>query len=352
MQARSNAWLESPREENPVTADASAHPKALPGFQGYIRIARLDHWIKTLFVLPGIAAALALNHYPFTSRILVKMVLGLMAASLIASSNYVLNEVLDAPYDRFHPLKCHRPVPSGQVSVPLAYLEWLGLGGIGLAIAIRISLPFMLSLLALWVMGCIYNVRPFRSKDIPYLDVLSEAANNPIRMFAGWFIVSASTIPPLSLLVSYWMAGCYFMALKRYAELLHFRSDKRLQQYRSSLAQFTPESLMVSVVFYGCASMLFFGAFLMRYRFELVLSFPLIALVMAIYLSLAFKPESAVEHPEKLYREPKLMLAVLACVVVMAICLSVDMPKLYTTFRPTAPVSRAYDWLQYEIYRR
>ena len=32
----------------------------------------------------------------------------------------------------------------------------------------------------------------------------------------------------------------------------------------------------------------------MRYRLELILAFPLIAFVMAVYLGLAFKPESAV----------------------------------------------------------
>jgi len=51
----------------------------------------------------------------------------------------------------------------------------------------------------------------------------------------------------------------------------------------------------------------------MRYRLELVLSFPLIAVVMAIYFSLAFKHDSPAEHPEKLYRERKLMLAVVSC---------------------------------------
>ena len=51
--------------------------------------------------------------------------------------------------------------------------------------------------------------------------------------------------------------------------------------------------------------MLFLGAFVMRYRLELILAFPLVALVMAIYLGLAFKPESAVVNPEKLYREPR-----------------------------------------------
>lgn len=51
---------------------------------------------------------------------------------------------------------------------------------------------------------------------------------------------------------------------------------------------------------------MFFGAFIMRYRVELILSFPFVSLVMAIYFYLAFEHESAVQNPEKLYREPAL----------------------------------------------
>jgi len=53
--------------------------------------------------------------------------------------------------------------------------------------------------------------------------------------------------------------------------------------------------------------MLFFGAFMMRYRIELIFSFPVVAWLMAVYFSLSFRHESAVQNPERLYREPSLM---------------------------------------------
>ena len=52
-------------------------------------------------------------------------------------------------------------------------------------------------------------------------------------------------------------------------------------------------------MFYASAAMLFLGAFVMRYRLELILAFPLVALVMAMYLGLAFKPESAGRQPRE-----------------------------------------------------
>jgi hypothetical protein len=63
---------------------------------------------------------------------------------------------------------------------------------------------------------------------------------------------------------------------------------------------------------------------------------------MAIYFSLAWKPDGAAEYPEKLYRERGLMLAVGSCALVMVVCLVVDMAWLNALFTPTAPVSAAY----------
>ena len=159
-------------------------------------------------------------------------------------------------------------------------------------------------------MGCVYNIPPVRSKDLPYLDVLCEAINNPLRMLAAGSSSPVATIAPASLLLSYWMIGCYFMALKRYAEYRNIGDAARAAAYRKSFAYYTTERLLVSIMFYGSAAMLFFGAFCMRYRLELILAFPPVALVMAMYLRVALKENSAAQNPERLYREPALMASV------------------------------------------
>lgn len=305
--------------------------------KGHVAINRIDHWFKNVFVLPGIVAAIGIDGPRAPEGLLTRAIVGLTSICLVASSNYVINEVLDAPMDLSHPLKRTRPVPSGLVSIPLAYVQWIVLMILGVGLGVLVSIPFALTVFALWVMGCIYNIRPMRSKDVPYLDVLSESVNNPLRMLAGWFIGSTTTIAPASLLLSYWMIGCYFMAIKRYAELRELGDAAAAAAYRRSFAFYTPERLMVSITFYGSAAMLFLGAFIMRYRLELILSFPLVALVMAIYLNLAFKPDSAAQRPEGLYREPTLMVAVVTCAAVMALLLLVDIPVLHAIFNPTAP---------------
>jgi len=298
---------------------------------------RIDHWFKNVFVLPGVVAALGVDFLGAREGLWLRLILGLASVCLVASSNYVINEVLDAPSDRSHPVKKNRPTPAGFVSVPLAYVQWLALMFVGVAIGLQVSAAFAAVVFVLWVMGCIYNIPPLRSKDVPYVDVLSEAINNPLRMLAGWFIATSSSAAPASLLLSYWMVGCYFMALKRYAEYREIGDRRAAAAYRKSFAYYTSERLMVSIMFYGSAAMLFLGAFVMRYRLELILAFPLVALVMAMYLDLSFKEDSAVQRPEGLYKEPKLMAAVLACSIAMAALMLVDIPVLKDVFNPTAP---------------
>src|SRR5665213_2401528 len=245
---------------------------------------RVDHWVKNVFVLPGVAIALSMSPKLATRQTVFNLLLGLLATCLVCSSNYVINELLDAPFDRLHPAKSRRPAACGDVIPSLAYLQWLLLMLAGVVIAMLVSRALVISLLALWVMGCVYNIRPLRSKDIPYVDVLSEAINNPLRMLAGWFIVNPPGVsPPASLLISYWMVGAYFMAIKRYAEYRQIGDARRAAQYRKSFAFYTEQRLIVSIMFYASAAMLFLGAFIMRYRLELILAIPLVAWVMAVY---------------------------------------------------------------------
>jgi hypothetical protein len=189
-----------------------------------------------------------------------------------------------------------------------------------------------------FLMGVIYNFPPIRTKDKPYLDVVSEAINNPLRLLAGWFIAGSQAMVPASLLLCYWMIGCFFMGLKRFAEYRLIDDGGRAASYRKSFSYYTEERLLTSVMFYSSAATLFLGAFTMRYRLELILSYPLVALLMAIYLDLAFKKNSAVQAPEKLYREYRLLSVGLLCAALMGILMFLDLPFLYTIFWPSVPV--------------
>jgi 4-hydroxybenzoate polyprenyltransferase len=256
-----------------------------------------------------------------------------LAAGLVASSNYVINEILDAPFDALHPTKCQRPTPAGRVHIKWGYVQWIVLMLIGLALASLVSQALVWVLLWLWVMGCIYNIPPVRAKDLPYIDVLVESINNPIRLLVGWYIVSPPFQIPVSLLISYWMIGAYLMAIKRFAEMRDISRNISAKQYRKSFGYYTEQNLLVSIMFYAATSMLFFGAFVMRYRLELILSFPLIAFIMAMYLNLAFKEDGSAQAPEKLWKETPLMLASFLCLILMVFLMNFSLPAFTAFFQ-------------------
>lgn len=300
-------------------------------WRGHFEICRLDHWIKNIFVLPGLLIALSIYPQSFSFGLCISILIGFFAAGLVASSNYVINEILDAPFDALHPTKRHRPTPAGRVNIRLGYVQWIALLLLGLGLASFVSQALVLVLLWLWVMGCIYNIPPIRAKDVPYVDVLVESINNPIRLLIGWYIISPPFQMPVSLLISYWMIGAYLMAIKRFAEMRDISRDISAKQYRKSFGYYTEQNLLVSIMFYAATAMLFFGAFVMRYRLELILSFPLIAFIMAMYLNLAFKEDGSAQAPEKLWKETPLMLASFLCLILMVILMNVSLPG-FTAF--------------------
>jgi 4-hydroxybenzoate polyprenyltransferase len=298
----------------------------------YIAIARPDYWFKNVFMAIGVF--LAYFYYPALLHqfSVWPLVVALVATCLIASTNYVINEILDAPTDESHPTKRNRPIPSGRARLSIAYTEWVLLGVIGLTVAYTMNWPFFLSGLFLLIMGMIYNIPPIRSKDLPYVDVLSESINNPIRLLLGWFAVTSAEIPPVSLLITYWMVGAFFMATKRFAEYRSIGHAGVAAAYRNSFRYYDEQKLLISMFFYTTCFALFLGVFIIRYHLELILIVPLVAGFMSYYLHIAFKAESAAQSPERLYREKGLMAYLVVCLAVFTILMFVQIPILYKFF--------------------
>lgn len=292
----------------------------------YLRIARPDYWANNIFMLPGILLVFLYAPRLRGADLWLGIFGGLVAACLVASSNYVLNEILDAPKDAFHPEKASRPIPSGQVRVPLAYLEWLLLAAAGFSLAFAVNLRLGWTAVVFWLAGMLYNTPPARLKDVAYLDVLSESVNNPIRLFMGWFSTGYEVAPPFSVVLAYWMFGAFLMTMKRFAEYRHIGDPARAALYRKSFGVYTEERLIECLCFYGAMFGMLSGFFMARYHVETVLATPLVVLAMAYYMHLAFKPNSPVQHPERLYRQRKLMLLVLLAFLACALLLLVDIP--------------------------
>lgn len=298
-----------------------------PIWKNYLYLMRIDHWFKNIFMLPGVALAITLSDVVLWDAA-TSLTIGVLSVCLIASANYIINEWLDAEFDRHHPVKKNRPSALGNVEGQYVYLMYVVVACLGLSLAFLLSTEFLIVATVLLVMGILYNVRPFRTKDRVYLDVLSESINNPLRFLLGWYAITSGTLPPSSILLAYWMGGAFLMAIKRYAEYRFIDDPDRAGLYRRSFKFYTEEKLLLSAFFYALSSALFLGIFLIKYRIEFLLSFPLFALLFVWYLHIGMKPHSPTQNPEKLYQEKGFIAYVSFMGVIIAALFMIDIPLL------------------------
>ncbi len=309
---------------------SAAGPERRATVSDYIAIMRLDHVTKHVFVVPGIILALLLRGSQVTLTVW-PFVAGAVAAVAIASANYVINEWLDRDFDALHPTKSARTAVQAKLEGPVIWIQWAVLVAIGLGFAVSASWTMFFVALAFAGQGVVYNVRPLRSKDHAYLDVLSELINNPFRLLIGWAMVDPTTLPPGSIILAYWLGGAFLMGAKRlseYREIVASHGRDLLVRYRASFAGYDEFRLTSSCLIYALLSSMALAIFFVKYRIEYILVLPAIALLFGEYMALSMQPASTAQKPERLFQERSLMLIVVAIVALFAFCTIVDMPAL------------------------
>ncbi len=299
----------------------------------YFAVWRPDHWFKNVFVLAGTLAAVV---HPSRAglrgwMLVTHSVLALVVCSLGASVNYIINEILDAERDALHPVKHRRPVPSGLVSVPLLWATAVALAALVLAWSYwAFGSAFAVSMSAFLVQGLVYNVPPIRTKEIVHLDVLTESVNNPIRLLLGWYAAGRTELPPMSLFFGYWVLGAFLMTAKRFAEYRFIGDSERAAAYRSSFRHYTEESLLIGMICYAALAMFCYGVLIVRYRqYDLFLSVPPATLLLAWFFHLAFREDSIVKEPERLWQEPAFALFSVALFLWIVFLAAVDLSALW-----------------------
>ena len=144
----------------------------------WFRQLRLNHWTKNLLVfLPAILA--------FDSNIADWLSLSLMFFSIgcMASSLYVLNDLLDLESDRMHEVKKHRPLAAGDLSVANGLSGLLALIFISAASAFAAFSWIGLSLVLVYGFGSfLYSLK---LKTIPVVDIVALACLYVFRLFVG-----------------------------------------------------------------------------------------------------------------------------------------------------------------------
>jgi len=181
-----------------------------------IKQMRVHQWVKNLLLAVPIIAA----HKTHSLDAVLKVVVGILSFSMIASMVYIVNDLLDIEHDRHHPTKKRRPFASGNLPIKVGFFIAPALAITGLSLALLLGVPFV-GVLALYVLtNLLYSTK---LKEIIMLDVVILASFYTMRLLAGSV---AANIP-----ISHWLLSFstfFFLGLamvKRYTELLRVADD-------------------------------------------------------------------------------------------------------------------------------
>ncbi len=200
---------------------------------------RPAQWTKNLIVF----AALIFGERLFDAGSVVRAVVAFAAFCALSGVVYLLNDVVDRDADRRHPLKRHRPIAAGHLTVGLAVATGLTLLVLALGAALWLGPSFLAHAVGYVALQVAYTL-DFKHRVI--LDVLSIAVGFVIRASAGG---AAIDVP-----VSQWLLVCtillaLFLALaKRRHEITLLGEDAA--RHRAILGEYTPYLVdqMIAVV--------------------------------------------------------------------------------------------------------
>jgi 4-hydroxybenzoate polyprenyltransferase len=147
---------------------------------------RPQQWIKNTFVFAALVFA---GHLRIAQDILLAC-FGFALFSLVASSVYIFNDIVDLEKDKLHPAKSHRPLPAGKLSVSTAAAAAAVLAALGLAGGFLLKVEFGAVLLLYVLINILYTLK---LKETVILDVMTIAAGFVLRVVGGAFLISVPT---------------------------------------------------------------------------------------------------------------------------------------------------------------
>ncbi len=189
----------------------------------WARALRVNQWIKNLVVFTAIIFSGKL----FEADLILVTLFAFFVFCILSSASYLLNDIIDYPYDIKHPLKRFRPVAAGEISVAQATFVVFLLTLFALIISLFFSISFFLICLAFILLHIFYSLY---LKKQPVLDIFAISFSFMLRTFAGE-IVSGWHIP-IWLLLTIFFISLFMAAVKRHAELVVHGRETRESLYR------------------------------------------------------------------------------------------------------------------------
>lgn len=184
---------------------------------------RVNQWIKNLVIFTAIIFSGKL----FETDLFIKTLYGFIVFCLLSSASYVLNDIVDYPFDKKHPLKKFRPIASGQVTLAEASFMVFLLTMVSLITSLFFSINFFILSLVFILLHFFYSLY---FKKFPVIDIFSISFSFMIRAYAGETITNYHI--PIWLVLTIFFGSLFMAAVKRHAELVSHGRQTRESLYR------------------------------------------------------------------------------------------------------------------------
>lgn len=262
-----------------------------------------------------------------------------LAFCLAASCIYLVNDIADREEDRKHPVKCHRPIAAGTLSVATARVAAVAIAALALLLVwflptgVRITRwslrPGPVLLAAYLVLNLLYTSA---LKRVAIADVTCVALGFLIRVVSGPMVAEDDKTPGHSLDVSSWLILCtFFGALflacaKRRGELLVTQSTGG---GRSVLDDYSPQALDLLVGMAGAATLLCYSIYTVSdatvKKFgsdHLLYTIPFVFFGMGRYLLLLYRRQRGEDPAAVLFGDKGMVIAIAGWLATSAIVLT------------------------------
>ncbi len=149
-----------------------------------LRLTRPKQWIKNFFVF----IPMFFGGELFLLESVWLAVLTFLGFSFVASSIYCYNDIVDVDADRRHPVKCRRPIASGDVSIRMGYILMALTFVLGIATLLLLPVQVKSQVIAVAVFYYVLNLSYCsKLKQYAILDVCIVAFGFVLRILAGGF---------------------------------------------------------------------------------------------------------------------------------------------------------------------
>ena len=193
-----------------------------------IKVLRPQQWIKNTFVfLP-----LFFGGQLADVNLLVNSIIAFFAFSFAASSIYCFNDVIDVEADRRHPVKCHRPVASGAVSVALAYTMMFVMFAAAIAMLAFLSDGLVQTAAVIIGYWCLNLAYCWQLKKYAIIDVCIISFGFVLRILAGG--MSTGIVPSQWLVMMTFLLTLFLSFAKRRDDVLRMNKTGEAPRQNTS----------------------------------------------------------------------------------------------------------------------